>query len=628
MKEILKIIKRFLPDYKSAVALNLLFNFIGALFGVFSIVGLIPILKIIFNLDTIQYQYVDVHFSLSNLKEFWGALENNIYAYISEISKLHSATRALVYLGIFFILMVFFKTFFTYLASYYLVGIRNGVVRDLRRKIFKSTILLPISFFTEERKGDIMSRMTGDILEIEVSLVNSFEMIFKNPVIILVSLIAMIVMSWELTIFVLILLPIAGFIIGRIGKSLKKRSMAGQDKLGFILSIIEETLSGLRIIKAFNAEQKMEKKFSTENEDLRHIMNKLLRRNFLSSPVSELLGTIVIVIVMWFGGHLILSNSFPLLPFIKVTPLEAEVFFAYIGIFYLIINPSKAFSQAYYNAQKGLASLERVDKLIRAQSNILEKQDALPIQAFSKNIQYHNVNFKYRKEFVLKNINLTIEKGKSIALVGQSGSGKSTMVDLLPRFYDVTSGEILIDGVNIKDYKIYDLRNLMGIVNQDPILFNDDFSNNISFGVENALEEDIIAAAKVANAHEFIINTEQGYRTNIGDRGSKLSGGQRQRISIARAVLKNPPILILDEATSALDTESERLVQEALIQLMKNRTSIIIAHRLSTIIHADEICVVSNGEIVERGNHEELMKLNGEYSRFYNMQNSSKNYFE
>lgn len=624
MKDIIKIIRRFLPGYKSAVTLNIVFNFLGALFGVFSIVGIIPILKIIFNLDTIQYQYVDIQFSLKNLGDFWKAAENNLYAFISQISQQYSPTRALVYLGLFFILMVFFKTLFTYLGSYYLVNIRNGVVRDLRNKIYNKTVSLPISFFTEERKGDIISRMTGDILEIEVSLVNSLEMLFKNPVIIIVSVATMIIMSWELTIFVLILLPIAGFIIGVIGKNLKKRSLAGQNKLGTILSIIEETLSGLRIIKAFNAEAKVEKKFNGENEELRQIMNKLMRRNVLSSPVSEFLGTVVIVVVMWFGGHLILSNSFPFLPFIKITPLKPEVFFAYIGTFYLIINPSKAFSQAFYNVQKGLASLERVDKLIRAKSNIIEKHDALPINNFEKEIEYVNVNFKYRKEFVLKNINLSIKKGRSVALVGQSGSGKSTLVDLLPRFYDVTTGEILVDGKNIKDYKIHDLRNLMGIVNQDPILFNDTFFNNIAFGVENTTEADVIAAAKVANAHDFIISSENGYDTNIGDRGSKLSGGQRQRISIARAVLKNPPVLILDEATSALDTESERLVQEALTTLMKNRTSIVIAHRLSTIVHADEICVISNGEIVERGTHEELIKLNGEYTRYYTMQFSSK----
>ncbi len=612
MRDIFKIFSRFLPGYKKDIVLNIVYNFFGALFGVFSFVTMIPVLKILFKLQGNIYTHIPIHLSELSLKELIKAGENNIYAYIAQIIQQHSATRALVYIGLFLVLMVLFKTGFTYMASYFMVNIRNGVVRDIRNKIYNKAIFLPISFFSEERKGDIMSRMTGDVIEIEVSVMNSLEMFFKNPIIILVSVVTMFVMSWQLTLFVFLLFPLAGAIIGRIGKSLKKRSLAGQNKMGEILSTIEETLSGLRIIKAFNAEKKMESKFSKETESYRRIMNKLMRRNFLAHPVSEFLGTAVIVIVMWFGGHLILNNT---------STLGAEEFLVYLVVFYSIINPTKAFSQAMYNIQKGLASMQRIDKVLKAKSNIVEKNNALSIKKFNDTIEFKDVHFKYKKEYVLKNIDLRIEKGKTIALVGQSGSGKSTLVDLIPRFYDAIMGEIHLDGINIKDYKINDLRGLMGIVNQDPILFNDTFFNNIAFSVDVASEEDVIAAAKVANAHEFIINTENGYQANIGDRGGKLSGGQRQRISIARAVLKNPPILILDEATSALDTESERLVQDALTRLMKNRTSVIIAHRLSTIVHADEICVINNGEIVERGKHEQLIALNGEYKKYFDMQN-------
>lgn len=614
MKDIIKIFRRFLPSYKKEIVLNVVFNFLGALFGIFSFISMIPVLRILFKLEERVYQFVPVDFSTMTLKELGKSLENNLYAYLSQIIEIHSATRALIYLGLILILMVLFKTGFTYLASFFMVNIRNGVVRDIRNDIYRKAVSLPVSFYTEERKGDIISRMTGDVVEIEVSVMHSLEMLFKNPVIIIVSVVTMILMSWQLTIFVFLLFPVAGLIIGRIGKSLKKRSLAGQNKMGEILSTIEETLSGLRIIKAFNAEPRMNSKFLDETESYRHIMNKLMRRNFLAHPVSEFLGTMVIVIVMWFGGHLILNN---------ISNLDAEEFLVYLVVFYSIINPTKAFSQAYYNVQKGLASLERIDKVLNARSKITDKPDAKTVNRFERVIEYKNVNFRYNREYVLKDINLRIEKGKTIALVGQSGSGKSTLVDLLPRFYDVEKGEILMDEINIKDYKIRDLRGLMGIVNQDPILFNDTFFNNIAFGIDNAMEEEVISAARVANAHEFIIQTENGYHTNIGDRGSKLSGGQRQRISIARAVLKNPPVLILDEATSALDTESERLVQEALTNLMKNRTSIIIAHRLSTIVHADEICVINNGKIVERGKHGELIKLNGEYKKYYDMQSFS-----
>jgi subfamily B ATP-binding cassette protein MsbA len=614
MRDILKIFRRFLPRYKKDMFLNIIFNFFGALFGVFSFISMIPVLRILFKLEDKVYQFLPVDFSSMTLKEFGKAIENNLYAYLSQIIQMHSATRALIYLGLFLILMVLFKTGFTYFASFFMVNIRNGVVRDIRNDIYRKAVSLPISFFTEERKGDIISRMTGDVVEIEVSVMHSLEMLFKNPVIILVSVITMIIMSWQLSLFVFLLFPVAGIIIGRIGRSLKKSSLAGQNKMGEILSTIEETLSGLRIIKAFNAESKMRTRFSLETESYRHIMNRLMRRNFLAHPVSEFLGTAVIVIVMWFGGNLILND---------VSSLDAEEFLVYLVVFYSIINPTKAFSQAFYNVQKGLASLERIDKVLNAISNIVEKPDARPVTQFEHAITYKDVHFRYKKEWVLRYVDLEINKGKTIALVGQSGSGKSTLVDLLPRFYDVVKGEILLDGINIKDYKIHDLRGLMGIVNQDPILFNDSFFNNIAFGIDDATEEEVISAARVANAHEFIMNTENGYHTNIGDRGSKLSGGQRQRISIARAVLKNPPVLILDEATSALDTESERLVQEALTNLMKNRTSVIIAHRLSTIVHADEICVINHGKIVERGKHEELIKLDGEYKKYYEMQSFS-----
>lgn len=612
MKDLLVIFRRFLKKYKDAVFLNILFNFLGALFGIFSFITMIPALRIIFRLDKEVYGYQHVAFSLGHLKEFTGAIQHNLNVFITELSDHSGAFMLLVYIGIFLILMVLFKTGFTYMASYFMVKIRNKVVRDVRNQVYKKVIGLPIGFFTEERKGDIISRMTNDVQEIEVSIVNSLDMLIKNPIIILVSVITMLIMSWELTLFVFVLFPIAGLIIGQVGKSLRKKSMAGQNKLGELLSIIEETLSGFRIIKAFNAETIMDKKFTGENEIYRHIMNKVHWRRMLASPVSEFLGTIVMVVVLWYGGRIILNGP---------SGLDAANFIVYLVVFYNIINPTKAFTQEYYSVQKGLASMERIDWILNEKAKIAESKNPVKIQSFNESIIYRNVSFKYNKEMVLNEINLTIEKGKTLALVGHSGSGKSTLVDLLPRFYDVTKGEIIIDDNNIKEYKLTDLRGLMGIVNQEPILFNDSFFNNIAFGMERISEEQVIEAAKIANAHEFIITSEQGYYTNIGDRGNKLSGGQKQRISIARAVLKNPPILILDEATSALDTESERLVQDALAKLMKNRTSIIIAHRLSTIVHADEICVISNGEIIERGTHQELLSANGEYKRFYELQN-------
>jgi len=614
MRDFLKVLRRYLPPYKKTIVLNVIFNFLGALFGIFQFITIIPVLRILFNPPSEIGQYVPVTFSLSDFGEMQDALVHNFNTFITKITMEHGASSALIYVGGFLVTMVVFKTGFSYLGSFFMVYIRNGVVRDIRNQIFRKSIALPLGFFSEERKGDIISRMTGDVNEVELSIMNSLDMFFKNPIIILVSVVTMIIMSWQLTLFVFILFPFAGFIIGRIGKSLKKRSRAGQHKMGEILSTIEETLSGLRIIKAFNAEPGMHSKFGHLNEEFRYIMNRIMWRRFLAHPVSELLGTIVMVTVLWYGGNLILNDQ---------SNLRPEAFLAYLGVFYNIINPAKAFSQAMYTIQKGMASMERIDKILNAQSNIIEQPNPEPITSFNEKIEFKDVWFKYHKEDVLKDINITINKGKTVALVGMSGSGKSTLVDMIPRFYDVGKGQVLIDGIDIKSLKISDLRYLLGIVNQEPILFNDSFFNNISFGSENVSEEMVIQAAKVANAHEFIVQTENGYHTNIGDRGGKLSGGQRQRISIARAVLKNPPILILDEATSALDTESEKLVQDALTNLMRNRTSVVIAHRLSTITHADEIFVMDNGYIVERGNHEELITRNGKYKSFYDLQNFS-----
>lgn len=607
MKDFLVLLRVYLPPYKKYLFLNFLFNFLSAIFGVFSMVSIIPVLKMLFGLERKVYNYVTIDFSIHELASMGAAVKNNINFFISHLN----ASTALIYIGVFLILMVFIKVGFTYLASYAIVTLRTSIIRDIRDQIYKKTVSLPIGFFTEEKKGDIMSRITGDVTEVEVSIMSSLDMFFKNPVIILVSLCAMFVMSWQLTLFVIVLFPVAGSAIGRIGKSLKRRSLKGQNKMGELLNTIEETLSGLRVIKAFNAENKVYGRFQKENEDYRSIMSKLLRRRYLAHPLSELMGTMLIIIIMWYGGNLILN---------KTSSLEPAEFLAYLAVFYSVINPVKSLSQEYYSIQKGLASMERINRILHAENNIVESPEAISISNFSNAVEYKSVYFKYRQDYVLQNIDLRLEKGKTIALVGHSGSGKSTLVDLLPRFYDVESGHIFIDGKDIREYKIADLRGLMGIVNQDPILFNDTFYNNIAFGVNQTTEEQVIKAAKVAHAHEFIENTDEGYYSIIGDRGSKLSGGQRQRISIARAVLKNPPILILDEATSALDTESEKLVQDALLKLMENRTSIVIAHRLSTIIHADEIFVLNNGIMIERGTHDELLAMNGEYSKFYNMQ--------
>jgi subfamily B ATP-binding cassette protein MsbA len=606
VKGLYLLLKRFIKPYKRYVIGAFLFNLLGAIFGAFQFAALQPVLEVLFG----------IHKEVIAKPAEWAltidSIKNNIMFELSDIIQKFGSEKALVYIGIFLMIMVFLKVLFTYLALYVLVPLRNGVVRDIRNQIYLKILELPIGFFSEERKGDIISRMTGDVQEIDNSIMSSLEMLLKEPLIIITSLAFMVYMSWSLTLFVFLLLPVVGYLIGKVGKSLKRPSMKGQNKMGELLSTIEESLSGLRIIKAFNAEKKIQEHFKKQNTEYYNIMNGLMWRRYLAHPMSEFLGTAVIVIVLWYGGGLVLRHN---------SDLSAARFLVYLVFFYSIINPAKSFTTAFYAIQKGLASMERIDKVMMAENNITDRINPQSVKTFTAQIEYKDVTFRYIEDDVLKKVNLTIPIGKTIALVGQSGSGKSTFVDLLPRFYDVSEGQILVDGIDIRDYKIADLRGLMGNVNQDPILFNDTFFNNISFGVENATLEQVETAAKVANAHEFIIATADGYQSNIGDRGGKLSGGQRQRVSIARAVLKNPPILILDEATSALDTESEKLVQEALENLMKNRTSIVIAHRLSTIKNADLICVFHEGEIVERGNHEELLARDGIYKKLHGMQN-------
>ena len=604
MKDFFQILKRFIPPYKKQLILNFLFNLLSALFTVFSVTMMIPILEILFGLSKDVNELMPWAMNL-------GAIKHNAYFYITAFKNANGAGFTLLFVGLFVIVATLLKVGFYYLGAFEAIYIRNGVVKDMREQIFSKILKLALPFFSEERKGDIISSITGDVTEVENSIMSSLDMFLKNPIIIFVLLISMLVMSPSMTLFIFLVLPIAGFIIGRVGRSLKKVSREGQDKMGEILTVVEETLGGLRIIKAFNAEKKMNARFNSELYDYRHIMNRLMRRRELAHPLSELLGTIVIIIVVWYGGTLILSHN---------SELSGPEFIAYLAIFYQIINPAKAFTTALYSIQKGLASMDRIDKILKADVTIPEAENAQAVSTLKNTVEYRNVTFAYEDKVVLNNVSLTIPKGKTIALVGQSGSGKTTFVDLLPRFYDVIGGQILIDGVDLRDLKLHDLRDLMGNVNQEAILFNDSIFNNIAFGVENTSMPEVIAAAKVANAHDFIIETEHGYDTIIGDRGSKLSGGQRQRLSIARAILKNPPVLILDEATSALDTESERLVQDALENLMKNRTSIVIAHRLSTVRNADLICVFHEGEIVERGTHDELIKLDGRYKRLHSMQ--------
>lgn len=613
MKDFLRILRRFVPPYKKYLSWNVIFNILSAILNLFSFALIIPILNILFKLQDTVYTYMDWRFEPFSW-DFWkGSVEvltNNFFWYVSNLIETKGGTYTLVILGIFLIIMTFFKVASMYMAFFTMIPIRTGVVRDIRNQINRKITQLPLGFFSEERKGDIIARVSGDVNEIETSVMSSLDMLFKNPILILIYLIGMIIISWQLTVFVLILLPLAGYLMGKVGKSLKRKSLDAQNQWGLLMSQIEETLSGLRIIKAFNAEFKIQERFEKSNEAFRKITNRIYRRQQMAHPMSEFLGTVTIVIVLWYGGSLILSQS---------GSIDASTFIYYLVIFYSIINPAKDLTKATYAIQKGLASMDRVDRILEAQSDINDPEHPEAI-ALTEKISYRDVWFKYQADWVLKGINLEIPRGKTVALVGQSGSGKSTLVDLLPRFYDVTEGAINIDQTDIRNATLYDLRGLMGNVNQEAILFNDTFFNNIAFGVENATLEQVQEAARIANAHEFILATENGYDTNIGDRGGKLSGGQRQRISIARAILKNPPILILDEATSALDTESERLVQEALENLMRNRTTVVIAHRLSTIRNADMICVMHEGEIVERGKHEELLQRDGYYKKLCDMQ--------
>ncbi len=609
MKDFIKLLLRLVPPYKTKVFLNVINNLLSTLFSLFSFAMIIPILEMLFKSKQTENLVMQ---SFGTDIGHWGSiLKNNFYYFIENIISTYGGGTTLMILGAFLVLMTTFKVGFMYMAARNMVTIRTGVLRDLRNAIFQKIISLPLSFFSEEKKGDILSRMSGDVSEVENSVMSSLNMVFQNFIMIVVYFTTMLLISWELTMFVLVLLPFALFLMGRVSKQLKKPSREGQAQLGELLSQVEETLSGLRVIKAFNAEDKIGDRFTKQNERLRSTMRRIARRQQLAHPMSEFLGTLIIAIVVWFGGSLILRNE---------TSITGSTFIFYLITFYSIINPAKAFSQAWYTIQRGMASMERIDKILSAENPIIDTKTPEHIQDFKGEIRYENVGFRYQTEPVLNNIDLIVPKGKTVALVGQSGSGKSTMVDLLPRFYDVESGRITIDGVDIRNLPIQELRHLMGNVNQEAILFNDTFFNNIAFGVDSANMKQVEEAARIANAHDFISASDNGYDTNIGDRGGKLSGGQRQRISIARAILKNPPILILDEATSALDTESEKLVQEALENLMKNRTTIVIAHRLSTIRNADLICVMHEGRIVERGTHEELLKKNGAFKRLYDMQ--------
>ncbi len=612
MKDFLRLLHRLIPPYRGQVALNILNNLLSTIFSLFSFAMIIPILEILFELKgNVSYTFHENIWSLP-INEIGNALKDNFYCFILGLIDRKGGGFTLLVLGLFMGGMTLFKNGFSYMASLNMIKIRTSVLRDLRNNIYQKILNLPLAFFSEERKGDIIARMSGDVTEVEASVMSSLDMLFKNTIMIVIYFGTLWFLSWKLTLFVLLLLPVAILLLGGVSKRLKKPSREGQNKWGQILSQIEETLSGLRIIKAFNAEKSVFEHFNQENNNLRRITARIFRKQQLAHPMSEFLGTLIICIVLWFGGTLILTHS--------AGSLSAQVFIYYLVIFYSIINPAKSFSQAWYSIEKGMASMNRIDKILLAENEIVEREDALPMTTFGHGIEYRHVHFKYQSEEVLNDICLNVPKGSTVALVGQSGSGKSTMADLLPRFYDVCSGGIYIDGHDIRDLRIHDLRSLMGIVNQEAILFNDSFFNNIAFGCEDATMEQVVEAARIANAHDFIMATEQGYDTCIGDRGGKLSGGQRQRISIARAILKNPPILILDEATSALDTESERLVQEALENLMKNRTTIVIAHRLSTIRNADMICVINNGKIVERGTHEELLSRNGAFKKLYDLQ--------
>ena len=610
MRQFLKVLRRFVPPYKKYLFLTVFFNLLSALLNIFSFTLIIPILQILFKIeDGTQYTYMPWT-GFENIKDF---AVNNFYYYVNQLIESVGPSTTLLVLGLFLAFMTALKTGAYFLSSATIIPIRTGVVRDIRNQLYHKILSLPMGFFSDEKKGDIITRMSGDVQEVENSIMSSLDMLIKNPILIIVYFITLMVVSWQLTVFTLISVPLMGWIMGVVGKQLKRKSLTAQALWSNTMSILEETLGGLRIIKAFNAEEKMDNKFRNTNEDYRNTITRVNTRQQMAHPMSEFLGTLLIVIVLWYGGTLILNGK---------GSIQAPDFIYYLVILYSIINPLKEFSKASYNIPKGLASMERIDRILQAENNIPAPihPKHIELNASPSLIEFKDVSFKYDQKWVLRHIDLTIEKGKTIALVGQSGSGKSTLVDLIPRFYDVTEGELLIAGTDVREVGFYELRELMGNVNQEAILFNDSFYNNIIFGVKNATKEQVIEAAKIANANDFIMETEQGYDTVIGDRGNKLSGGQRQRISIARAILKNPSILILDEATSALDTESERLVQDALEKLMKSRTTIAIAHRLSTIRNADEICVLHEGQIVERGKHEELLALNGYYKKLCDMQ--------
>ena len=608
MKNLFVLLRRFIPPYKKYVLLTFIFNLLSTIFNLFSFAAIIPILQIIFKVNVESHSFVG--WDWSSVDSIVYSVKNNAMHYVENLIAVNGEFVALCMLAGFLVSMTLLKTGSEFLAGAMLVPVRTGVQRDIRNKIYRKITELPIGYFNEERKGDIMSRMMGDVNEIESSIMSSLEIIFKNPLLILVYVFVLFTISWKLTLFVIILLPISGWLIGNLGRNLRKNSLTGQQQMGLMLSQIEETLGGIRIVKAFNAENKLIGRFAKINDQIRTTFGRINRRHLLAHPLSEFLGTIVICVLLLYGGMLILDKS---------SSLNAPAFIYYLIVFYSLVPPFKDLSKASYSVQKGVASLERVDDVLNTVNTITTEGD-IPIKTFDSDIEFRHVWFRYGEAWVLRDINLTIKKGQTVALVGHSGSGKSTFVDLIPRFYDVTKGDILIDGKNIKTLNVFDLRSLMGNVNQEAILFNDTFENNITFGVENATREQIEEAARIANAHDFIMATEHGYQTNIGDRGGRLSGGQRQRVCIARAVLKNPPIMILDEATSALDTQSERLVQSALDSLMKNRTSIVVAHRLSTIRNADLICVLNDGEIVERGTHEELLGLEGHYKRLCDAQ--------